>query len=144
MTPHSRPANGYVLHSHIQGLVECLKQADLDYLSAQAGDVELLVEPIHQDKRQYGTDAPRIPSTFGDFVASLKHPSQNYHYLTTQYAQDEEEEDLVTAFPPPTKALLDDVPVNPRLMGNLVLQQVNLWLGKSKEGSSSGLVRIFV
>ncbi|KAG8976367.1 hypothetical protein FRB93_013275 [Tulasnella sp. JGI-2019a] len=42
-------------------------------------------------------------------------------------------------FPPPTLALRNDFPVKPRLMGNLVLDQVNLWIGRSKDGSSSGL-----
>lgn len=116
-------------------------QSDLDYLSAKAGDVELLVEPMHKDKHQYGTDEPRIPSTFGQFIDSLKEENGDYHYLTTQYAE-EEEDDSVTSFPPPTQALSDDVPITPRLMGNLVLQQVNIWLGKSREGSTSGLVRI--
>ncbi len=32
-----------------------------------------------------------------------------------------------------------DFPAKPQLLGNLVLQQCNLWLGNSKEGKSSGL-----
>ncbi|CAO1632553.1 unnamed protein product [Parajaminaea phylloscopi] len=41
--------------------------------------------------------------------------------------------------PRPTDALADDFPLQPELMGNLVLQQTNLWLGNSKQGKSSGL-----
>lgn len=41
--------------------------------------------------------------------------------------------------PRPTDALADDFPLQPDLMGNLVLQQTNLWLGNSTNGKSSGL-----
>ncbi|PWN20635.1 hypothetical protein BCV69DRAFT_282855 [Microstroma glucosiphilum] len=41
--------------------------------------------------------------------------------------------------PSPTHALADDFPLQPALMGNLVLQQTNLWLGNCQEGKSSGL-----
>lgn len=94
---------------------------------------------MHRDKHQYGTEEPRVPSTLGKFIESLKADGEEYHYLTTQYAA-EGDDDAITVFPPPTQALLDDVAVAPKLMGNLVLQQVNLWLGKSREGSTSGLV----
>jgi hypothetical protein len=43
-------------------------------------------------------------------------------------------------YPPPTNALRDDFPTAPKITGNLVLQQVNLWIGRSKDGASSGLV----
>lgn len=41
--------------------------------------------------------------------------------------------------PSPTNALADEFPLQPELMGHLVLQQTNLWLGSCKEGKSSGL-----
>ena len=89
---------------------------------------------------------------FKSFLSSLQKPDGPYHYLTTQYAFEEDEkeeeersraEESVTTLPPPTNALTDDFPLVPRLLGNLFLQQVNLWVGKSKEGSSSGLVSAF-
>ncbi|KAG9618441.1 Clavaminate synthase-like protein, partial [Aureobasidium melanogenum] len=43
-------------------------------------------------------------------------------------------------FPQPVRALLrEEVPMRPEMMGNLVLQQMNIWLGKTKSGTSSGL-----
>ena len=77
---------------------------------------------------------------FREFLESLKREEGPYHYLTTQYSG--EEWDELTLFSPPTNALRDEFPEVPRLMGNLFLQQANLWLGKSKDGSSSGLVRM--
>lgn len=107
-----------------------------------------MVEPIHPTANQFGTDVERIPMPFKDFLSSLQNPDGPHHYLTTQYAFDETEDDdenkgmetEITSFPPPTNALRNDFPLVPRLLGNLSLQQVNLWLGKSKGGSSSGLV----
>lgn len=75
---------------------------------------------------------------FSEFLGSLQKSEGPYHYLTTQYA--EQSEDEPTVLPPPMDALASDYPQVPRLMGNLFLQQVNLWLGKSKDGSTSGLV----
>ncbi|KAI8992729.1 cupin-like domain-containing protein [Trametes punicea] len=113
------------------------KWTNLDYLAKKAGDVEVMVEPIHPTANQYGTDIERISVTFRAFLDSLRKEEGPYHYLTTQYS--DEDPDAETVFPPPTNALKDEFPIVPRIMGNLFLQQVNLWLGKSKEGSSSGL-----
>ncbi|KAL6307314.1 cupin-like domain-containing protein [Sparassis latifolia] len=93
---------------------------------------------MHPATRQFGTDVQRVSMPFREFLASLSEDSEKpHHYLTTQYADDDE--DLETLFSPPTDALMNDFPRVPRLMGNLCLQQVNLWLGKSADGSSSGL-----
>ncbi|KAI0665513.1 Clavaminate synthase-like protein [Trametes maxima] len=113
------------------------KWGNLDYLAGKAGNVEVMVEPMHPTANQYGTDVERVPTTFGNFLKSLRNDEGPYPYLTTQYA--DEDPDAETVFPPPTNALKDEFPAVPRIMGNLFLQQVNLWLGKSKDGSSSGL-----
>lgn len=93
---------------------------------------------MHPAAKQFGTDVQRISMTFRDFLESLQSAEGPYHYLTTQYSG--EEWDELTMFSPPTNTLRGDFPEVPRLMGNLFLQQANLWLGKSKDGSSSGLV----
>ncbi|KAH9922387.1 cupin-like domain-containing protein [Fomitopsis serialis] len=111
--------------------------SDLDYLSSKAGDTKVLVEPMHPTTQQFGTDVQRISMPFRDFLLSLKNDKGPYQYLTTQYSG--EEWDALTVFSPPTGALRDEFPEVPRIMGNLYLQQANLWLGKSKDGTSSGL-----
>ncbi|KAH9900715.1 Clavaminate synthase-like protein [Cubamyces lactineus] len=113
------------------------KWTNLDYLATKAGDIEVTVEPIHPIANQYGTDVERISMTFREFLDSLRKEEGPHPYLTTQYS--DEDPDAETVFPPPTNALRDEFPIVPRIMGNLFLQQVNLWLGKSKSGSSSGL-----
>ena len=122
----------------VQILTRYFFKTDMTYLTKKAGDVEVMVEPIHPTANQYGTDVDRISMSFGDFLDSLRSEKGPHPYLTTQYS--EEDPDSETVFPPPTNALKDEFPVVPRIMGNLFLQQVNLWLGKSKDGSSSGLV----
>ena len=113
-------------------------KTDLNYLKSKAGRSQVLVEPIHLATQQFGTDVERLPMNFGDFVGSLEGEGPTL-YLTTQYA--EQDLDALTVLPPPTDALSGDFPRVPRLMGHLFLQQVNLWLGKSKGGTTSGLVR---
>ncbi|KAH9924134.1 Clavaminate synthase-like protein [Amylocystis lapponica] len=113
------------------------KWTDLDYLTSKAGDIDVLVEPMHPTTRQFGTDVERVSMPFRDFLASLGREHGPHHYLTTQYA--DEDEGAETVLPPPTNALADDFPRVPRMMGRLFLQQVNLWVGRSADGSSSGL-----
>ncbi|KAI0920164.1 hypothetical protein AcV5_009977 [Taiwanofungus camphoratus] len=119
------------------------KWTNMDYLASKAGDTKVLVEPMHPTTLQFGTDVERISMPFREFLTSLQSENGSHHYLTTQYSGDGDAlsplGDALTAFSPPTDALKDDFPIVPRLMGNLFLQQANLWLGKSKDGSSSGL-----
>lgn len=96
-----------------------------------------MVEPMNQASRQFGTGEKRLPMSFNQFLETLADDDGQNYYLTTQYGNDES--DVSTMFPPPTTALTKDFPYKPRLTGNLVLEQVNLWIGRSKDGSSSGL-----
>jgi hypothetical protein len=59
-------------------------------------------------------------------------------YLTTEASQFDTHGRLrVVSSPLP--ALLDDVPLQPRVGGNLVPAALNMWFGRSADGSSSGL-----
>ncbi|KAG9569302.1 Clavaminate synthase-like protein, partial [Aureobasidium melanogenum] len=133
--------------------------ANVDYLRETAGDAPVKVEPMHKEKKRYGTDVERVDTTFGAFLDSLKEEKDEYDYLTTQYSDDEDDMDSEDdddddeekedgqdneikngTFPQPVRALLrEEVPMRPEMMGNLVLQQMNIWLGKTKSGTSSGL-----
>lgn len=127
---------------------KCLEKTDLEYLSTKAGHVLVQVEPIHPEFKQFGTDVERIEMKFSEFLGGLKQKDGELMYLTTQYSADHEgesedgqgDEGEVMTYPPPTNALRGDFPSAPKIAGNLVLQQVNLWIGKSKNSASSGLV----
>ncbi|KAG8942741.1 hypothetical protein FRC04_003511 [Tulasnella sp. 424] len=95
------------------------------------------MELMDQESKLFGTEVRWISTGFRDFLDSPQNNKGPYHYLITQYSDDDD--DVPDTFPPPTNALKDDFPLVPPLMGNLVLQQENLWVGKSKEGSCSGL-----
>ncbi|KEQ65588.1 Clavaminate synthase-like protein [Aureobasidium melanogenum CBS 110374] len=148
----------------IQGKLEDLdfvtkNWSNVDYLRETAGDASVKVEPMHKEKKRYGTDVERVDTTFGAFLDSLREEKEEYDYLTTQYSDDEDDMDSEDddedneekedgqdneikngTFPQPVRALLrDEVPMRPEMMGNLVLQQMNIWLGKTKAGTSSGL-----
>lgn len=128
----------------------CFKKTDLDYLSGKAGHVTVQVEPIHPESKQFGTDVERVEVKFSEFLDGLKQADEEWSYLTTQYSVDSEGEldddggegveGGIATYPPPTNALRDDFPSAPKIAGNLILQQVNLWIGRSKNGASSGLV----
>lgn len=140
MTRVSKRGNGYAQRvSHPNTICTKLLKTDLNYLASKAGDRDVLVEPMHPTAQQFGTDVERVSMKFGDFLESLKKDGSPHHYLTTQYA--EQDLDAITVLPPPTDALADDFPRVPGIMGNLCLEQVNLWVGRSKDGSTSGLVR---
>ncbi|KAI0092375.1 cupin-like domain-containing protein [Irpex rosettiformis] len=110
---------------------------DLNHLAEKAGDSQVLIEPMHPESHQFGTDVERIKVSFRDFLQSLQDDEGPHHYLTTQYADVDLDEHTVV--PPPADVLTDDYPSVPRIMGNLSPQQVNLWVGRSEEGSTSGL-----
>ncbi|PCH42780.1 Clavaminate synthase-like protein [Wolfiporia cocos MD-104 SS10] len=94
-------------------------------------------EPLHAGKNHYGTDVQREFMPLRAFLDSLGADAGPHHYLTTQYSGGAW--DALTVCSPPTDALRDDFPAVPRVMGRLCAQQVNLWLGRSGAGTSSGL-----
>ena len=145
------PAGFVLAHPSLisRGSSRCLEKTDLEYLSKKAGHITVQVEPIHPESKQFGTDVERVEAKFSEFLDGLKQEDGEWRYLTTQYSEGSEggldggggeaEGEIVT-YPPPTNALRDDFPSAPGIAGNLVLQQVNLWIGRSKNGASSGLV----
>lgn len=104
-----------------------------------------MVEPVHPTDGVFGTATPREKMPFGEYIDKMDKERAKY-YLTTQYGMEEqadgEEDDgpvLDPLLPSPTHKLKGDFPAHPRILGDLVLQQCNLWLGNSKEGTTSGL-----
>lgn len=71
----------------------------------------------------------KVAMTFGELL-DAQSPD---HYLTTQPLPDGH---LVA---PPLTAFADQMPLRPALMGSLVPQSINLWLGRSIAPASSGL-----
>ena len=75
--------------------------------------------------------------TFGKLMRAIAGGSDKY-YMTTQPLAEDETGPLALHAAPVTQ-LQEDFPARPRLLGNLVPHQYNLWVGNSPDGTSSGL-----
>ena len=113
------------------------------YLSTQYSNDE--DEKAGQEEREA---LPMKIPTYNDDDMEMNSPSTETFpkpiYDSTDANDIFNEDDLMKRFSeyckPPLQSLLGDFPFRPKLMGYLVPQQVNLWMGASlKAGSSSGL-----
>lgn len=139
-----RPA---VLRSIPPDLSALTAWSDLSHLRKIGGDAAVKVEPIDKARRQYGSGAERKSMRFGKFLDKLE--AGKHLYLTTQYEDDDGEDedgdeddvDVASCFPGVVRPLLKDtyIPLVPASMKGLVLSSMNLWLGQSRNGASSGL-----
>ena len=114
-----------------------------EYLHQQAGDSNVRVEVRDDSVDEHGRGrfgkGLETTMTFGEFLNKLGEEGNNLHYLTTQDLEyDEEGQPAILS--EPVKQLVGDFPWRPKIMGNLVLQNANIWFGKSsKAPTSSGL-----
>lgn len=112
------------------------------YLRQKAGKSKVRVEVREGsvDERGHGRfgKGRETIMTFGEFLDKLGEEN-NLHYLTTQDLEhDDEGQPAIVS--EPVKQLVGDFPWNPKMMGNLTLQNANIWFGKSsKTRTSSGL-----
>ena len=125
----------------IQGIppdLSKLKSWDNCHLNKKAGDQTVSVERRSDTSDGYGK-GNEIRMKFSQFI-SLVQNEDNLHYLTTQDvpSDDNGRPDILPDF---MKALSDDFPIQPKLTGNLIPQNINLWMGNSTNfaGASSGL-----
>ena len=108
-----------------------------EYLREIAGHHNVMVERRSSEKHTYGR-GNEIPLKFSEFV-DLVEKEDSKHYLTTQDVEANEDgrPDLMAPF---MKSLQqEDFPLVPDIVRTLIPQNVNLWMGNSKDGSSSGL-----
>jgi len=131
------------------GMCAPLTQTNRAYLEEKAGDAEVMVEPVHPKEQCFGTSMKRQPMKLRELLDRLHDPAQDgTFYLTTQYEADADDAasaatddgpGLDPVLPSPTHKLREDFPLHPRLLGDLVLQQCNLWIGSGTKQRSSGL-----
>jgi len=97
---------------------------------------KVMVEKRAESKASFGR-GNEIPMSFTKFI-DLIESGDDMHYLTTQDVQADEDgrPDLMASF---MKCLKNDFPLRPKIVGNLVPQNINIWMGNNKEGASSGL-----
>ena len=117
------------------------KWKDFKYLYEKCNKSIVKVEYRSNSKGRFGCGNEK-EMTFGKFLNELENGNESL-YLTTQdlIPKDDGTPTLYTA---PLNDLVNDFTLQPDIMGNLVLQSCNLWIGKStitnnKNGSNSGL-----
>jgi len=107
-----------------------------DYLRKIAGLEPVLVEHRKNIADTFGR-GQKIAMPFGEVLRRV-FSGDDTIYMTTQEAPlgpDGHPEVLA----PPTAQLAADFPLQPALLGNLVPQQINIWMGCAPEGSTTGL-----
>jgi hypothetical protein len=130
---HRRPV---VLKGVLPDLSLLEQWKDFNYLLEKVGDQSVMVEKRLSVEDSFGK-GNEIKMNFHRFIEMISGGDEK-HYLTTQdvQANSDGRPELIS---PLMKSLSNDFPLRPLLMGNLVPQNINMWLGNSKDGTSSGL-----
>mmetsp|Transcript_21073 Transcript_21073/g.24405 ORF Transcript_21073/g.24405 Transcript_21073/m.24405 type:complete len:510 (-) Transcript_21073:2387-3916(-) len=107
-----------------------------DHMKERTGKEQVMVEIRSNENDSFGR-GNEIKMSFHQFLQLVK-KGDSMHYLTTQdvEANQDGQPDLMA---PLMKALKDDFPLRPEMMGNIIPQNINLWMGNNKDGASSGL-----
>lgn len=152
-----------VLRSIPKDLSALTAWSNLGHLRKIGGDAVVKVEPMDKARQQYGSGAERQEMRLDAFLDELE--AGKHLYLTTQYEGDgdegsgggneedddglyldniggeEDDVDVRARFPGAIRSLLahTDIPLVPASMSGLALSSMNLWLGQSRSGASSGL-----
>lgn len=142
------PRRPVVINGIPSDLCHLLKWTDNEYLLAKAGKEKVMVEQRQSSSDSFG-QGKEVSMSFDQFVKLVKE-GDDKHYLTTQnvLANQDGRPDLMAPF---MKAFQEDFPLRPKLMGCLVPQNINLWMGgnlpldrqspqeEKTNGSTSGL-----
>ncbi|KAF0697506.1 Aste57867_11816 [Aphanomyces stellatus] len=107
------------------------------YLKKTAGSEKLMVEERTSTADSFG-QGNEVPMTFAAFL-DLLDKRDALHYLTTQDVKADAETGRPQLMAPFVQALAGDFPVSPALMGHLIPQNINIWMGLSTDGSTTGL-----
>mmetsp|Transcript_24809 Transcript_24809/g.58625 ORF Transcript_24809/g.58625 Transcript_24809/m.58625 type:complete len:484 (+) Transcript_24809:160-1611(+) len=111
------------------------------HMTERAGDESIMVEKRSNNRDSFGR-GNEIAMSFRNFMKVIEE-GDNMHYLTTQdvAANKDGRPDLMSSFMKKLRGQGEnlDFPLRLNLAGNLVPQNINLWIGNSKDGTSSGL-----
>mmetsp|Transcript_1078 Transcript_1078/g.2439 ORF Transcript_1078/g.2439 Transcript_1078/m.2439 type:complete len:568 (-) Transcript_1078:296-1999(-) len=107
------------------------------YLDKHAGDARVMVEQRDGPGGSYG-QGRKVPMAFKDLLQRMREGDDTL-YLTTQQVSVSKRDGHPELWGEPLCRLTQDFTPCPSLMGGLVPQQVNLWMGCAKDGASSGL-----
>lgn len=112
-------------------------QWTLSRLKEKAGEVNVRVEIRTAGKQRGFGEGNFIHTNLAAVVDQLAAGEQKW-YMTTQDAG-EDETGRPALLGPPLNALKEDFPLRPELLRTLVPSTLNVWMGSSSTGTSSGL-----
>lgn len=107
-----------------------------EYLDRVAGDETLAVERRGDTSEKFGRGI-EVQMKFRELLALLA-GGDELHYLTTQDVE-AEADGRPEVMAPFVACLQQDFPLRPALLGHLVPQNINIWMGNNRHGSSTGL-----
>jgi len=109
-------------------------------LTELAGDSVVQVEERHRaEGLPFGRGTPKKEMAFSSFLSRLESGDDSF-YLTTQRIPEAKDGSPAALCGAPLNKMGGEFPLRPRLLGNLVPSQCNVWMGNNRtEGSSSGL-----
>lgn len=107
-----------------------------EYLKEKAGESILRVEWRDNASGQFGKGVERLMK-FSEVLDAIANNDDHY-YLTTQDLEysPEGRPSIVAS---PVSELIGDFPWRPKLTGGLIPQNINIWMGSSREGTTTGL-----
>nr|CCA17920.1 ion channel putative [Albugo laibachii Nc14] len=107
-----------------------------EYLDTLSGEELVQVEYRANEMESFGRGR-ETQMSFHSFL-QLVERGDTLHYLTTQDVEEGESgrPELMAPF---VQRLRNDFPIRPALMGNLIPQNINVWMGHARNGASSGL-----
>jgi hypothetical protein len=123
-----------VLRGISSDLSQLYSWKDMQYLQDKAGHQTVKVERRRNHSDGYG-QGNEVSMKFSQFLQLLQN-NDEFHYLTTQdvHSNNDGRPEILPQF---MEALSDDFPIQPSLMGNLIPQNVNLWMGHTNNNASS-------
>ena len=107
------------------------------FLASAAGDETVRVEVRDADGDRYGV-GKYARMRFADFLRKCSSGDERVYLSASPSEVDAHGRPRVVS-PPASRLLGDTVPFRPEITGNLVPANVNLWMGYSRVGASSGL-----
>lgn len=113
---------------------EMMKWRNFEYLKEKCGKYNVRVEKRCSTKETYGNGNETV-MLFEDFLNLVKDENEKV-YITTQellYS----EEGMPSLYSPPIDGVLKDFHMTPKLLGNLIPQNFNLWMGYTSPGNPS-------
>ncbi|KAK9821569.1 hypothetical protein WJX81_005489 [Elliptochloris bilobata] len=109
-----------------------------EHLVTCAGAARVSVERRGVPSEGFG-HGKKVQMAFGEFVRRAAAGDELLYLTTQQAAVGADGHAECVASPLAELCAAGDLPLRPALMGNLVPQQLNLWMGTTQTGASSGL-----